>query len=108
MPFYRGVILPRDLSEFSEYESTSRNFKLPFHWEICHLICLSSQSGNLSVGISNCHFWEVDLPPDLPLDLPELSEWESISMNLKLPFYGRVDLPTIGLPNMSSSQLDPR
>ena len=29
----------------------------------------------------------------LPLDLPELSEFESISRNFKLPFYRGVHLP---------------
>ena len=28
----------------------------------------------------------LDLPPDLPLDLPELSEWESINRNFKSAF----------------------
>ena len=37
---------------------------------------------------------------DLPPGLPELSEWKSISMNLKLPFFwGRVDLP-LDLPEV--------
>ena len=37
---------------------------------------------------------------DLPPGLPELSEWESISINLRLPFPGVVDLPC-GLPELS-------
>ena len=54
-----GVHLPLDLPELSEWESISLNLKLPFlGGEICHLICLSCQSRNLSVWISNCHFWE--------------------------------------------------
>ena len=44
-----------DLSSQS-MQSISRNFKLPFHWEICHLICLSSQSKHLSVGFWKCQF----------------------------------------------------
>ena len=43
-----GVDLPLDLPELSEEESISM---------ICHLVCLSCQSRNLSVWISNCHFW---------------------------------------------------
>ena len=42
----------------------------------------------------------VDLPLDLPPGLPELSEYKSISMNLKLLFSGAVDVPP-GLPELS-------
>ena len=94
--------LPPGLPELSEQECISMNLKSPFSGGlICHLICLSSQSRNLSAWMSNCHFlwgwsatWSdwalrigiyqyesqitvfqgVNLPLDLPPGLPELSE----------------------------------
>ena len=36
----------------------------------------------------------------MPCHLPQLSEWEVISMNLKLPLSGEVDLP-LHLPSFS-------
>ena len=73
------------------------NFKSPFLGRgyfchlICHMVSLRSKSRNLSVlGI---FLYESQIAisgrVDLPLDLPEDSEWESISMNLKSPFLGR-------------------
>ena len=79
-----GVDLPLDLPELSEQESISVNFKLPFY---------GGRSATWSawahrVGVYQYQFQiTILLGVDLPLDLQELSEQESITANFKLPFY---------------------
>ena len=119
-----GVDLPLDLSEFSEQESISTNFNSPFYggrsasWSAWALrtgiyqyqfqiaILQGGRSATWSawahwVGIYQCQFQiAILLGVDLPLDLPELSEQESISTNFKSPFYKGVDLP-LDLPELT-------
>ena len=56
--FTGGLDLLSGLPEFFSIGIYQQESQIAILWrgQICHMVCLSSQQMNLSVGISNCHF----------------------------------------------------